>query len=288
MRSFITINTMIMCLIQLSLETSMWTTFDNIIVFGDSYSDNGNVYALTNESYPQSPPNYKGRFSNGKVWIEYLSMKYQANLIDKAFIYATSDNDLVPGHIQWDNSNYSVPGMKQQIDFFINSYPNQNYDKTLFVMWYFGNDYRYTNNGINPSAVVSSLINSASQLVNNFKPKIILFSTIPLLPNSTNNSTFTNHNKVLKNLLDSFSAEHPDVEVLLYPFDEVLLKFRESAALKEKLNITNVFNNCTSNKDASNVCENPENYMFWDEGHLTTKIYEYIANDVYNRLICLI
>ncbi|KAF0548415.1 carbohydrate esterase family 16 protein [Gigaspora margarita] len=287
MRSFITINIIIMCLIQLSLETSIWTTFDDIIVFGDSYSDNGNVYALTNKSYPQSPPNYKGRFSNGKVWIEYLAMKYQANLIDKAFGYATSDNGLVPGHFQWDNTNYSVPGIKQQIDFFINSHPNQNYDKTLFVMGYFGNDYRYTNNGIDPSVVISSLIYSASQLVNNLEPRIILFPTIPLLPNSTQNSTFTNHNKVLKNSLDSFSAEHPDVEVFLYPFDEVLLKFRKSADLKEKLNITNIFNNCTSYADASNVCETPENYMLWDEVHLTTKLYEYIANDVYDRLICL-
>ncbi|CAG8680292.1 14633_t:CDS:2 [Gigaspora margarita] len=197
---------------------------------------NGNVYTLTNKSYPQSPPNYKGRFSNGKVWIEYLAMKYQANLIDKAFGYATSE---------------------------------------------------YTNNEIDPSVVISSLIYSASQLVNNLEPRIILFPTIPLLPNSTQNSTFTNHNKILKNSLDSFSAENPDVEVFLYPFDEVLLKFRKSADLKEKLNITNIFNNCTSYADASNVCENPENYMLWDEVHLTTKVYEYIANDVYNRLICL-
>ncbi|RIB19925.1 Carbohydrate Esterase Family 16 protein [Gigaspora rosea] len=277
-----------MCLIQLSLETSIWTTFDNIIVFGDSYSDNGNVYALTNKSNPKSPPNYKGRFSNGKVWIEYLTMKYHANLIDKAFGSATSDNDLVPGHFQWDNSNYSVPGIKQQIDFFINSHPNQNYDKTLFAMGYFGNDYRLTNNGINPSVVVSSLIYSASQLVNYSNAKIILIPTIPLLPNSTQNSTFTNHNKFLKILLDSFSAEHPDVEVLLYPFDEVLLKLENSDDLLEKLNITNVFNGCNSYKDASNVCENPENYMFWDEVHLTTKIHEYIANNVYNRLIGLI
>ncbi|KAF0336821.1 gdsl family lipase [Gigaspora margarita] len=281
MRSFITINIIIMCLIQLSLETSIWTTFDNIIVFGDSYSDNGNVYALTNESCPPSPY-YKGRFSNGKVWIEYLTMKYHVNLIDKAFGSATSDNDLVPGHILWNDVDYPVPGIKQQIDFFINSHPNQSYDKTLFVMGYFGNDYRYTNNGINPSVVVSSLISSASQLVNYLKAKIILIPSIPLLPNSTQNLTFTNHNKVLKIQLDLFSVEHPDVEVLLYPFDEVLLKLENSDDLLEKLNITNIFNGCVSYKDAFSVCENPENYMFWDEVHLTTKVYEYIANDVYN------
>ena len=43
--------------------------FSELIVFGDSLSDTGNVLDLT-FFVPFSPPNLDGRFSNGHVWIE--------------------------------------------------------------------------------------------------------------------------------------------------------------------------------------------------------------------------
>ena len=40
--------------------------FEQIVVFGDSLSDNGNQYKNTGQ--PPSPPYYNGRFSNGPTW----------------------------------------------------------------------------------------------------------------------------------------------------------------------------------------------------------------------------
>src|SRR4051812_23986271 len=40
--------------------------------FGDSLSDNGNLYALTSRTQPASPPYYQGRFSNGPTFVELL------------------------------------------------------------------------------------------------------------------------------------------------------------------------------------------------------------------------
>ena len=48
------------------------TPLQNIVVFGDSLSDNGNLYEIMKHQLPQSPPYYKGRFSNGPVWVEHL------------------------------------------------------------------------------------------------------------------------------------------------------------------------------------------------------------------------
>lgn len=44
-------------------------------IFGDSLSDTGNLSYLTFGFEPPSPPNYKGRFSNGPLWIEGLAQR---------------------------------------------------------------------------------------------------------------------------------------------------------------------------------------------------------------------
>lgn len=46
--------------------------FDAIYVFGDSYSDVGNIYLATNGAVPAAPY-YMGRFSNGPIWIDHLA-----------------------------------------------------------------------------------------------------------------------------------------------------------------------------------------------------------------------
>ena len=49
-------------------------TWDKIYVFGDSLSDTGNVLNLTEGQFPTFPY-AKGRFSNGDIWVDYLSEK---------------------------------------------------------------------------------------------------------------------------------------------------------------------------------------------------------------------
>src|SRR5262245_37490212 len=53
--------------------------FREVVVFGDSLSDTGNVFTVTEpvlaEAIPVSPPYFQGRFSNGPVWVERLAEK---------------------------------------------------------------------------------------------------------------------------------------------------------------------------------------------------------------------
>ncbi|CAF5179240.1 unnamed protein product, partial [Rotaria sp. Silwood1] len=83
--------------------------YDTIVCFGDSSSDTGNFYQLTNSKWPVDPPYYNGRFSNGKTWIEKLGV---SNLINYAYGSATTDNNLVQG---FTTLNVRVPGVRQQI-----------------------------------------------------------------------------------------------------------------------------------------------------------------------------
>lgn len=47
--------------------------FANMIVYGDSLSDSGRLFAITGGTQPTSPPYLQGRFSNGLVWVERLA-----------------------------------------------------------------------------------------------------------------------------------------------------------------------------------------------------------------------
>ena len=66
------------------------SSFSSVIVYGDSLSDNGNLYALSGDTYPPSPPYYDGRFSNGPVAVEQLAADLGVPLYDFAVAGATS------------------------------------------------------------------------------------------------------------------------------------------------------------------------------------------------------
>ncbi len=44
-----------------------------IVAFGDSLTDTGNMFGLTNECYPVAGFYFDGHFSNGMIWIEYVA-----------------------------------------------------------------------------------------------------------------------------------------------------------------------------------------------------------------------
>ncbi|MNS68283.1 Phosphatidylcholine-sterol acyltransferase precursor [compost metagenome] len=86
-------------------------SYNRLVVFGDSLSDNGNLYAATGNTTPTSPPYYQGRFSNGPVFTELLGFnagRYAAGApvtgsINYAFGGARTDSAASP------------PGMRNQL-----------------------------------------------------------------------------------------------------------------------------------------------------------------------------
>ena len=56
-------------------ENAKFPTITNLLAFGDSLSDMGNgKNSILN--VPDVPPYWQGRFSNGQVWLEYMSEAY--------------------------------------------------------------------------------------------------------------------------------------------------------------------------------------------------------------------
>ncbi|CAG8688316.1 8819_t:CDS:2 [Dentiscutata erythropus] len=218
--------------------------YNKLIAFGDSFTDTGNVYNLTNKQWP-SEINYKGRFCNGKVWAEYLAESLNVELVNYAFGGATADSGFIQGSTG--PNKHKVPGIKQQIEAFIsantkskkslnhnlkldklqsyfkkNANPkilkkllkkkslkksNQNdFGKTLFAVWDTGNDYYFTDMTAKPLLVVQSLIDALHLLVKSFPTISTLL--IPNLPDLSRVPYFKTMNAVEKEKLSKLVDSH--------------------------------------------------------------------------------
>ena len=95
---------------QASLDIS------RLVVFGDSLSDNGNLFKLTGEP---PPPYWEGRFSNGPTYAEQLAQLLGAHLNDRAFGGATASNSS-PGVLLDPLTGTPLPiNLPEQIGFYL-------------------------------------------------------------------------------------------------------------------------------------------------------------------------
>ncbi|TYO89887.1 SGNH/GDSL hydrolase family protein [Oceanicella actignis] len=110
--------------------------YSSFIVFGDSLSDPGNLYAATGGAVPQSPPYYAGRFSDGPVWAETLGAKFAAEgkpVANYAFGGAKA--------VQATDSPFDIPDLADELGLFaFSGMPAALGPEPLAALWFGGND----------------------------------------------------------------------------------------------------------------------------------------------------
>ncbi|MCP4100961.1 MAG: hypothetical protein GY750_05995 [Lentisphaerae bacterium] len=124
------------------LLASATTTFKKICIFGDSLSDNGNIYKYDFHILPKSPPYYQGRFTNGITWAEYVGNYYYDHFGMKV------RNQSVGGATCWLHNimNKKLPfTLRQERDGYYVKTAYTTFLKkkqdTLFIFWMGANDY---------------------------------------------------------------------------------------------------------------------------------------------------
>jgi phospholipase/lecithinase/hemolysin len=126
-----------------------------IHVFGDSLSDNGNLFAASGGAAPPRPPYFEGRFSNGPVWVEYLNdMLPRAELNDLAFGGAFSDTG---------NAHGPFPGVLDQVALFLGTNPPPK-RRDLCIVWSGANNYIFEPGTSDPSTIVDDVSTAIQQL----------------------------------------------------------------------------------------------------------------------------
>jgi phospholipase/lecithinase/hemolysin len=108
------------------------SAYSAVIVYGDSLSDNGNLFAATGQ--PGSPY-YDGRRSNGPVAVEQLATLLNSPLLDFAWVGATTGiGNLGDGGTPTGFGAFNLPGMQTEVAYSaasIGPYLNSG----LFVVW---------------------------------------------------------------------------------------------------------------------------------------------------------
>ncbi|MBW4593867.1 MAG: SGNH/GDSL hydrolase family protein [Brasilonema angustatum HA4187-MV1] len=269
--------------------------FSQFNVFGDSLSDTGNVFTVSQQNsptgpIPPDPPYFQGRLSNNKIWVDYfgqdigLTPTLFANLstqtptqgINFAFVGSLSgeDNAFVPG----------APGVLKQVASFVGN--NQKVDpNALYAVWGGGNDYLFGQNP-NVNQTVSNLSNAVGALAQAGAKNILVFNLpdlgkIPLAVRTGNSSSLTTltniHNAALASALGQFS-NIPGVNII--PVDINSL-FNRVIANPGEFGFKDVNTSCVVYDIRSNqvlkTCNNPNDYLFFDEVHPTTNAHKLVA-----------
>ena len=87
------------------------------------------------------------------------------------------------------------------------------------------------------------------------------------------------HNELLSTKLDIFGASRPDTNIVTL---DVNTLFADILATPEAFGLTNVTESCLINFQPGfvfdGICDNPDEFFFWDDTHPTTAAYTFISD----------
>jgi len=241
-------------------------SFTSIIAYGDSLSDNGNLWVAT--GYPPAPY-WDGRFSNGPVAVEQLAALEGAPLLDFAWGGATSGiGNYVDGGTQTTFGAFGLPGMIPELIGSGAVIPPPIIPSSLFVVWGGANDFVSGGSPIVAAEdidfIVASLQSAGAQhiLVPNM-PNLGLTPDYYGDPAAT--AYAVEFNALLKATLPAGATQ----------FDAFAL-MTQIVNNPGAYGLTDVTDPCFN---GVSVCANPSQYLFWDGFHPTTAVDTIVARD---------
>ena len=274
--------------------------FSNLIVFGDSLSDTGNVFNATEGSVPPSPLYDDGRFSNGDLIVDAIAESLE---LPENESFQSGGNNYAFGAAQTGDgtSEYGfllpelidVPNIEDQIDLYLaDRTPTQT---DLFYV------YGGTNDFIDPllrgetlptpEEIVGNITTHITELAEAgaqtfVVPNLPPLGDIPLFleqPEATAilNDVTVEFNQLLDTELDAIASEL-DVEIIEPDIYRIATEVQDNPADFGLSNTTDAFFDriepISDIADLS-VTGNPEEFFFWDVFHPTAATTEIIAQE---------
>lgn len=267
---------------------------DRIVAFGDSLSDTGNIYNDLQWTFPVAHSWFLGRFSNGPVWTEHF-----AEMAGKPL------NNWAIGGSETQDSNVFINGLSAQIASF-RKYVSRSsgYDpsRTVFTVLAGANDFMNDRSTELRTVTEASdrLDDALEELVRLGAKKIVLLN----LPDISRTPAFQD---------DPQEARIIKAKVRVYNDNLIYIakRIRNTKGVDLRLiDLSSMFDRLLANPgefgiaDTTHSCLNmpheskadylfgpamtpecdPENYVFWDRVHPTTRVHRLIAETVFSSV----
>ncbi len=249
--------------------------FSSVMVYGDSLSDNGNLYAKDGGIYPPSPY-YQGRMSNGPLAVEQLATNLGVPLVDFAYIGATSGvGNIADGGTTTTLGFARLPGLQAQAAASAPSLTQVALSTGLFVVWGGSNDYAIGGSAL---AAATDIIGIVKGLQSEGAQHILVPGTpdLGLTPEYYGIASATAFSEDFNTALQAglpAGALYADTFNLLHSV----------VATPSAYGLTNVTSPCF-NQLAGTLCSNPNQYLFFDGFHPTTAADTLVAAQFQNDL----
>ncbi len=273
---------------------------NKMVVFGDSLSDNGNLYEYMKHQLPVSPPYFEGRFTNGPVWVElimksYYPMDSQDHLLDYAFGGA--------GVLEEEDSDDGLFTLHREMDSYFLAHQDKADEQSMFVLWIGSNNYLAVPDDVEKSLDDVNLgIQHGLQRLVDKGAKYITVVDLPNLGNTPAARDFDavdeltylskQHNLRLEKTVHDFQSRYPDIH---WFYLDVNVTFEDMILHPETYGLTNVTDTCyeeavrksgqksvlkmvssvkIKRMNRSGVCDG---FLFFDPVHPSAVIHRLIA-----------
>lgn len=261
--------------------------YSNIFSFGDSVSDGGNsptavisYYKLFGDFHPTDPGYSEFRFTNGPTAVENLATRLNLNATTSFFNYAVGGAttsqilDIANNFSSINNTAFgsSSPVIDNNSLFFINGGAND-----------------LAANGFTNSAATAAASNLVSAVSSLYAQgaRNFLISDIGFYGDIPNLANDTTENRQAANDASAYFSEQLTLQfsALSFANDIKLFNQMDFAELLQQNPVASIFTNTVAACLISGVvCNNPNEFVFWDGAHTSAKYNEFLGEGLFHTL----
>ena len=265
--------------------------FSQMVIFGDSLSDMGNVKdSIMN--MPAVPPYWQGRFSNGPVWAEYVAAELGLSL-QHGTGSGEGNNRAYGGSQSGQGYSYILlPNTGTQINNYLANVHSSFNSTDLVVIWSGGNDFLY---GLaNANTTHANMVSHVEAVIQAGANNILLPNLPPLelTPEVRNKSSnqqqqiaagISSYNSALASSMPTLASTH-GVDIMLVDTHSMFYDFMHNSTYLGLTNLVDMA--CQSSgsilplpicNSGDPVVSNVDEYVFFDKAHPTAAMHELIS-----------
>ncbi|MFZ0304405.1 MAG: SGNH/GDSL hydrolase family protein [Terracidiphilus sp.] len=257
--------------------------YDNLIVFGDSYCDVGNLYLATGGAEPAAPY-YNMRFSNGPLWVDHVAGFMGVPLT--ASLAGGTDYAFGGAWVTQPQSVTGVPSVPQQVETYLIQHGGKADPNALYILEGGGNDILDTTTGT-PEELGKQIalgISASELLLRRAGARHFVIPdlfNVGLLPAAAGNVSFATAASAAAN---TWEDDLLGLEELLQ--GNYILRMNVFSLLNAvetdptHFGFTDITDPCLT----TSVCADPDHTFFWDTHHPTEFGHSFFAVTLENVL----